>query len=74
LRPKAAIGSIGCRFGCKGPYPDPGPIVYTSKYLLDYARDSWTASACFPLSFRLVSHQTLNYKNLPTDEVISCLT
>jgi outer membrane cobalamin receptor len=41
---------------------DPGPVDYISKYALDYARDSWTASTFFPLPFRLVFRQTLNYK------------
>jgi iron complex outermembrane receptor protein len=41
---------------------DPGPIDYISKYVLDYARDSWTASGFFQLPLRLAFRQTLNYK------------
>lgn len=37
-------------------------IHYISKYVLDYARDSWSGSACFPIPFALEYQQTLSYK------------
>jgi len=30
--------------------------------VLDYARGSWSASACFPIPFALKYQQTLSYK------------
>ena len=39
-----------------------GEVDYTSKYVLDYARDSVTASAFFPLPFALAYRQTVNFK------------
>ena len=41
---------------------DAGTIGYVSKYVLDYARDSWSASAFFPLLHAIVGRQTLIYK------------
>ena len=41
---------------------DPGQIDYTSKYVLDYARDSWSASAFFPMRFAFEYKQTASYK------------
>ncbi|MBP1625353.1 MAG: btuB 2 [Acidobacteria bacterium] len=41
---------------------DAGAIEYTSKYVLDYARDSWSASARFPMPMALDYQQTLAYK------------
>jgi outer membrane cobalamin receptor len=41
---------------------DAGNINYSSKYILDYARDSWSASTCFPLPLALEYQQTLSYK------------
>ena len=41
---------------------DPGSVGYTSKYVLDYARDSGSASVFFPLPMRVKYRQTLNYK------------
>lgn len=41
---------------------DVGKIDYTSKYVLDYARDSWSAAASFPMPFALEYHQTAGYK------------
>ncbi len=43
-------------------YIDPGPIAYISKYVLDYARDSWTASGFLPLPLKWTYRQSLNYK------------
>jgi vitamin B12 transporter len=41
---------------------DAGFIHYTSKYVLDYARDSWSASTRFPIPLALIYQQTLTYK------------
>ncbi len=41
---------------------DAGKIDYTSKYVLDYARDSWTVSAAFSMPFALEYQQSLRYK------------
>jgi vitamin B12 transporter len=41
---------------------DAGRIDYSSKYVLDYARDSWAASTSFPMPFALGYLQTLSYK------------
>jgi outer membrane cobalamin receptor len=41
---------------------DPGPVDYLSKYVLDYARDAWNASASFPIAFKLEYRQSLRYK------------
>jgi iron complex outermembrane receptor protein len=41
---------------------DPGRVNYRSKYVLDYARDSWAASTSFPLPLDLKYQQTLSYK------------
>jgi outer membrane cobalamin receptor len=41
---------------------DPGEIDFRSKYVLDYARDSWAASTSFPMPFALGYQQTFNYK------------
>lgn len=41
---------------------DPGRIDYISKYVLDYARDSWAASTFFPIPFALEYKQTFSYK------------
>jgi len=58
--------SFGLRSGMSAHYTriniDPGPIGYISKYVLDYARDSWTASGYFPLPLKLSYRQSLNYK------------
>ena len=39
-----------------------GTMDFRSKYVLDYARDSWSASARFPLPLGLDLRQTLAYK------------
>jgi outer membrane cobalamin receptor len=41
---------------------DAGKIDFKSKYVLDYARDSWTASASFPMRFAFEYQQTASYK------------
>jgi iron complex outermembrane receptor protein len=41
---------------------DAGKIAYISKYALDYARDSWSASASFPMRFAFAYQQTASYK------------
>jgi outer membrane receptor protein involved in Fe transport len=41
---------------------DPGYINYISKYVLDYARDSWSASTHFRIPPALNYQQTLAYK------------
>jgi iron complex outermembrane receptor protein len=41
---------------------DPGAINYRSKYVLDYARDSWAISTAFPLPRDFKYTQTLGYK------------
>jgi iron complex outermembrane receptor protein len=41
---------------------DAGKTDYISKYVLDYARDSWAASASFPIPLELNYQQTLSYK------------
>jgi outer membrane cobalamin receptor len=41
---------------------DPGPIDYLSKYVLNYARDSWSSSAHLPMPFALNYKQTLAFK------------
>jgi iron complex outermembrane receptor protein len=41
---------------------DAGTVDYISKYVLDYARDSWSASVFFPMPLSLAYRQTLNYK------------
>jgi outer membrane cobalamin receptor len=42
---------------------DPGSVGFISKYLLDYARDSWSASAFFPVPFVALEYRnTLAYK------------
>jgi outer membrane cobalamin receptor len=41
---------------------DKGSVQYMSKYVLDYARDSWAASTRFPLPFAMEYQQTLRYK------------
>jgi outer membrane cobalamin receptor len=41
---------------------DAGKIDFTSKYVLDYARDSWSASASFPMRFAFEYQQTASYK------------
>jgi iron complex outermembrane receptor protein len=43
---------------------DAGYINYTSKYILDYARDSWSASAHFAILPALNYQQMLAYKRL----------
>jgi len=58
--------SFGLRAGISAHYTriniNPGPISYISKYILDYARDSWTASGYLPLPLKLTYRQSLNYK------------
>ena len=39
-----------------------GSISFISKYVLDYARDSWSASTYFPIPLSFLYRQTLNYK------------
>ena len=39
-----------------------GVVDYISKYVLDYARDSWSASVFFPIPLSFEYRQTLNYK------------
>jgi outer membrane cobalamin receptor len=41
---------------------DAGHIDYISKYVLDYARDSWSASAYFRMPLALAYRQTMSYK------------
>jgi vitamin B12 transporter len=41
---------------------DAGKIDYISKYVLDYARESWSASASFPVPFACTYEQTASYK------------
>jgi outer membrane cobalamin receptor len=41
---------------------DAGNIDFESKYALDYARDSWSASASFPMRFGFEYQQTASYK------------
>ncbi len=41
---------------------DAGRIDYISKYVLDYARDSWSASTSLPIPLKLGYQQTLSYK------------
>ena len=41
---------------------DAGNFDFTSKYVLDYARDSWSASASFPMPFAFAYQQTASYK------------
>jgi outer membrane receptor for ferrienterochelin and colicin len=41
---------------------DAGSVTFISKYVLDYARDSWSAAAFFPLPLALEYRQTLTYK------------
>ncbi|MBN1570864.1 MAG: TonB-dependent receptor [Acidobacteria bacterium] len=41
---------------------NPGRMDYSSKYVLDYARDSWTAAASFSMPFALEYKQTFSYK------------
>jgi outer membrane cobalamin receptor len=41
---------------------DAGDINYTSKYVLDYARDSWSAAASFTMPFAFAYQQTASYK------------
>ena len=58
--------SFGSRAGIAARYSristSAGSIDYTSKYVLDYARDSWSASTFFPIPLSLVYRQTLSYK------------
>jgi outer membrane receptor for ferrienterochelin and colicin len=57
---------LGSRSGIAGHYRrisiDPGAFDYISKYVLDFARDSWSASIFLPIPFSLAYRQTLNYK------------
>jgi outer membrane cobalamin receptor len=41
---------------------DAGKVDYISKYVLDYARESWSASASVPFPLALKYQQTLSYK------------
>jgi iron complex outermembrane receptor protein len=41
---------------------DAGSIDYISKYVLDYARDSWSASASFRMPLAFAYQQTASYK------------
>jgi vitamin B12 transporter len=41
---------------------DVGKIDYTSKYVLDYARDSWCASTSFPMPLAFAYQQTAGFK------------
>jgi outer membrane cobalamin receptor len=41
---------------------DAGKVDYISKYVLDYARESWSASASVPIPLALKYQQTLSYK------------
>jgi iron complex outermembrane receptor protein len=41
---------------------DAGTIRCSSKYVLDYARDTWLTSISFPIPFALEYRQTLRYK------------
>jgi outer membrane receptor protein involved in Fe transport len=57
---------IGSKAGIAAHYRrlkvDPGAIDYISKYVLDFARDSWSASIFFPMPLAFAYRQTLNYK------------
>jgi iron complex outermembrane receptor protein len=59
--------SLGSRAHLKTHYSristDAGHINYTSKYVLDYARDSWSASTYFPIPLGLNYQETLAYKS-----------
>jgi outer membrane receptor protein involved in Fe transport len=57
LGEKARIGTRYSRFSV-----DPGAIHYTSKYVLDYARDTWSTSVAFPLPLSFEYQQSLLYK------------
>ncbi len=58
--------SLGAHARIKAHYSrislDPGKIDFRSKYVLDYARDSWAASTYFPLPLGFRYKQTLSYK------------
>jgi iron complex outermembrane receptor protein len=58
--------SLGSRAGVSSHYSrisiDAGAISYISKYVLDYARDSWSASTFFPVPLALEYRQTIAYK------------
>lgn len=41
---------------------DAGKVDYESKYVLDYARDNWSASTWFPIPLRFEYQQTLIFK------------
>jgi outer membrane cobalamin receptor len=43
-------------------WTDAGTIDCISKYVLDYARDSWSASTFFPVPHAITYRQTLSYK------------
>ncbi len=57
---------IGSRAGISAHYRrisvDAGVVDYISKYVLDYARDSWSAFIFFPVPLSFEYRQTLNYK------------
>jgi outer membrane receptor for ferrienterochelin and colicin len=57
---------FGSRAGVSAHYSriwiDAGAVNYISKYVLDYARDSWSASTFFPIPLALEYRQTLTYK------------
>jgi iron complex outermembrane receptor protein len=57
LGPRAGISAHYTRI-----FVDPGSINYISKYVLDYARDSWTGSGYVPLPLKLSYRQSINYK------------
>jgi iron complex outermembrane receptor protein len=58
--------SLGSGAGVSARYSrismDAGAVNYISKYVLDYARDSWSASTFFPIPLALEYRQTLTYK------------
>jgi outer membrane cobalamin receptor len=60
--------SLGLRARLKTNYSristDAGSVSYISKYVLDYARDSWSASLHFPMPFAFNHQQTISYKRL----------
>jgi outer membrane cobalamin receptor len=57
LGPQAGVSTHYSRIST-----DAGSVTFISKYVLDYARDSWSASVYFPMPLALKFRQTLTYK------------
>ncbi len=57
LRPGAHVAARYSRIAT-----DAGDIDYASKYVLDYARDSWSASTFFAMPFAFSYRQTASFK------------